>query len=194
MNLVIVDFDRVLYRTDEMFQELLGRLEESGINSERFLRSYEASKSKYGYFDPNKLEGLEESELDILRCVLETFPYQDFLAEGAIEFLESLMRFATVIILSQGDEDVEFPDGNGYQSRKIRSCNLPSDRIIVRRNKIPTILELYQEYRPENFVVIDDQKYILDNCPPRAIKIRIGNEAGCYSLKEARDYLASVLG
>lgn len=202
MNLVIVDFDGVLYRTDEMKRQLEKQLESCGIDSSTFRKVYDTVKQLYGYFDPEELyrqlDAHHQGWGEAARGVINSFPYNEFVDPHAIEAIQLMETLATVVILSQGDMDTEITNGNidGYQARKILACLLPADRIIVRKDKIPFLEELYREYRPERLVVIDDDPNVLNRAPDVAVKIRIGSNTERNSFEtifEAAMYIHNML-
>lgn len=199
MYLLIVDFDRVLYRTDEMKKYLDDELRARGIDTETFWEIYSSFRSPFGSCNPDKIriklnrehEGWGESAID----VFNNLRYDEFVNPNATEALKILRTLGIVVILSQGDRNTEVKEGviKGFQARKIARSGLRADRRIVRTDKLGYLPKLLGRYKPEAAFIIDDDYTFLSKVElPNLLRIGIGEPHEPYPFESFPDVLKAA--
>jgi len=183
--IILVDFDRTLYDTDRMIRKRNEVYSIKGIYPPLVEILYSQVKDSIGYYSPKHLYHLlnkvQNGLGDRVREIDKRFHYGKYLYPFSRESLEALKCLGYVLIFTKGDIS--------YQRRKILSCNLNTNFLIVKdkSNFIPEGLLKYlaMESESKSIVVIDDQLDELRNIPDyvnlfgaqiRIRKIIVGNQ------------------
>lgn len=164
-TLFCVDFDETLFRTDRLKADLAKAIEAqfSPEVAEQYQAAYEATRGRGGISIPLVLAELRSQksmparDFTKLADLFHTFPYQQYVYEGAEAALMHLKTLGTVIILSDGDEL--------FQTKKIYATSLAHmvDHVVVVPNKVEYFMQLQGFYPADTYVFIDDKARVLDS-------------------------------
>lgn len=160
-----VDFDETLFHTDRLRADIVEAIKTqlSPEVAEQYQAVYEETRKRGGISIPLVLRELQTRdvvtmrELRALAEMFHTFPYQQYVYEGAETALMHLKSLGTVIILSDGDEF--------FQTEKIYATSLAQmvDQVVVVPNKVEHFPQLEGFYPTGAYVFIDDKARVLDS-------------------------------
>lgn len=159
-----VDFDETLFATDRLRADLTEAIQQrfSAAVAERYQVAYEATRQQGGVSIPSVLWQLRQQgdmtieQVSQLTGLFHTFPYQQYVYDGAEAALMHLKTLGTVLILSDGDAF--------FQAKKIYTTSLAAmvDQVIIVPNKIEYFEQLQGFYPARTYVFIDDKPRVLD--------------------------------
>lgn len=160
-----VDFDETLFHTDRLRADVVEAIKTqlSPEVAEQYQAVYEETRERGGISIPLVLRELQARnvvtirDLRALAEMFHTFPYQQYVYEGAEAALMHLKSLGTVIILSDGDEF--------FQVKKIYATSLAQmvDQVVVVPNKVEYFPQLEGFYPADAYVFVDDKARVLDN-------------------------------
>jgi len=183
VTLFCVDFDETLFHTDRLRADLAKAIEAqlSPEVAKDYQAMYEEIRGQGGVSIPLVLSELRArdivstDELIELAAVFHTFPYQEYIYEGAEAALMHLKTLGPVIILSDGDEF--------FQTKKIYATSLAQmvDQVVVVPNKVEYFPQLQGFYPADTYVFVDDKARVLDS-----VHQYFGGEAKTVHVRQGR--------
>ena len=160
-----VDFDETLFATDRLRADLHKAIKQrfSATVAEQYQAAYEATRQQGGISIPSVLWQLSQrntitkEQVAQLAELFHTFPYQQYVYEGAEAALMHLKTLGTVLILSDGDAF--------FQAKKIYATSLAAmvDQVIIVPNKVEYFEQLQGFYPACRYVFVDDKPRVLDS-------------------------------
>ncbi len=183
-TLFCIDFDETLMNTDRLRADLLEAIRRLGEDelAATYQEAYEATRAEHGVPRiPLVLKtmaeryGLDAKTHRQLADIFHSFPYQDYLYEGAEAVITHLKQFGKVLILSDGDAF--------FQPEKIRATTAGGlvDGTIILTDKTSHFDDLSGYYPASRYVFIDDKQKVLD-----AVKQYFGEQATTVLVKQGR--------
>lgn len=197
-----VDFDETLFATDRLRADLHGAIEQqfSAAVAERYQAAYEATRQQGGVSIPSVLWQLRQQndmtteQVSQIAELFHTFPYQQYVYDGAEAALMHLKTLGTVLILSDGDAF--------FQAKKIYATSLAAmvDQVIIVPNKVEYFEQLQGFYPARTYVFVDDKPRVLDSArqyfgdAARTVHVRQGRYAQEEPLHNSDKQVQSISG
>jgi FMN phosphatase YigB (HAD superfamily) len=161
----LVDVDNTLLDNDRIIADLMRHLEiEVGHERQhRYWEIFEALREQLGYADylgalqRYRVEHPRDPHLLTVSNYLINYPFANRLYPASLDVIEHLQRWATVVILSDGDVV--------FQPRKVERSGLfeaVQKNVLIYVHKEQELDDVEQRYPAEHYILIDDKLRILD--------------------------------
>jgi FMN phosphatase YigB (HAD superfamily) len=161
----LVDVDNTLLDNDRIIADLMRHLE-AEVGHERQHRYWEifaGLREQLGYADylgalqRYRIEYPRDPHLLTVSSYLINYPFANRLYPASLDAIEHLQRWATVVILSDGDVV--------FQPRKVERSGLfeaVQKNVLIYVHKEQELDDVAQRYPAEHYILIDDKLRILD--------------------------------
>jgi FMN phosphatase YigB (HAD superfamily) len=162
---VLFDVDNTLLDNDRLQQDLGEYLvwTYGQAARDRYWTIFEELRAQLGYADylgaleRYRLEAMHDPNLLRMAIWLVDYPFADRLYPGAIAAVEHASRWATPVILSDGDAV--------FQPRKVQRAGLWDafdDNVLIYIHKEHELEQVERHYPARHYVLVDDKLRILD--------------------------------
>jgi FMN phosphatase YigB (HAD superfamily) len=161
----LVDVDNTLLDNDRIIADLMRHLEiEVGQERQhRYWEIFAGLREQLGYADylgalqRYRIEYPRDPHLLTVSSYLINYPFANRLYPASLDAIEHLQRWATVVILSDGDVV--------FQPRKVERSGLfeaVQKNVLIYVHKEQELDDVAQRYPSEHYILIDDKLRILD--------------------------------
>ena len=160
----LIDIDNTLLDNDRVAADMSSQiLQLAGADgSEQFWNVYEVVRQEFGYVDvPVTLRRFRTLRPDLrtfpqLSAMLLGYRFEVDLYPHALEVVEHLKRFGTVVVLSDGD-----PVFQPAKVARIGVADAVDNNVLIYAHKEQHLEEVISFYPAERYVLIDDKPDIL---------------------------------